>query len=171
MLDALGRAGVAADIFDPKTLPGKAAIWFFSTPWWVPALLATIMIAAMIWLLSPPAPAPTPHNSPVKTAPSPVPSSVATGSFSWQDAPGLSYKSEVAGTVFLALLFIGRNIGATEVAIEDAYLISGITGERKDLEIEISGGEKVAVSDVNPIPSRCQNYSCVRFLSRTETNC
>lgn len=48
MLDTLGRATVVGDIGNPQTVAGQAAHWFFSTPPWVPTLLAAAVTA--VWL-------------------------------------------------------------------------------------------------------------------------
>ena len=48
MLDYLGRASVVSDFGKPDTFSALAAKWVFSTPWWVPAVLASV--GTLAWL-------------------------------------------------------------------------------------------------------------------------
>ena len=51
MLDWIGRVGAFQDAGDPKGLTAKALIWLFSTPWWVPGLIAILFGLALLHLM------------------------------------------------------------------------------------------------------------------------
>jgi len=47
-IDWLGRFAIQEDAERAKTMIDQGLIWLFGTPWWVPALLATFLTAALI---------------------------------------------------------------------------------------------------------------------------
>jgi hypothetical protein len=47
----------------------------------------------------------------------------------------------------------GGNVSEEEIRLDDAYLLSGISGDRLDLKV-IWGGKAYAIKDIKPIPPR-----------------
>jgi hypothetical protein len=52
-LDMLGRASVAHDLAQPESMPWKIVDWILSTPWWVPAILASSIAGVWIYYVLP----------------------------------------------------------------------------------------------------------------------
>lgn len=65
ILDWLGRGVVVTDLTVPESTASHLLRWFLSTPWYVPALLATVLTGVVIYLLlrkpSPAAATPAPE--------------------------------------------------------------------------------------------------------------
>jgi hypothetical protein len=51
VLDLVGRALAVEDFSKPDGLVARGALWLFDTPWWVPAVLATTAVLAMLLLI------------------------------------------------------------------------------------------------------------------------
>jgi hypothetical protein len=61
-----------------------------------------------------------------------------------------------------------RNESNEEITLNDAYLVSGITGERHEMKIHI-GPEDVAISEIGPIPPGAPvSLTAEFYLSETE---
>src|SRR3984893_15621974 len=51
VLDLVGRALAVEDFSKPDGLAARGALWLFDTPWWVPAVLATAAVVAVLLLI------------------------------------------------------------------------------------------------------------------------
>ena len=52
MLDLVGHALTVEDFVNPQGIVARGLVWLFSTPWWVPGLIAGALGGAMIALLN-----------------------------------------------------------------------------------------------------------------------
>jgi hypothetical protein len=71
----------------------------------------------------------------------------------WSKTPILAWSQQADGTIYAhALGFVGKNVGAEDVQLDNIYIVSRVSGTRMDLKVEIPNEESVAAQDTNPIP-------------------
>lgn len=93
-------------------------------------------------------------NTPAEEVASvPKPALTVPPAIAWDAMPVISYDSP-DGQSYHADQFIvrGRNASDHEVSLQGAYIVSGITGEKREMFIEAFGGKNVPVGHVNAIP-------------------
>jgi hypothetical protein len=70
----------------------------------------------------------------------------------WNKMPALGLQRQSTGSIQIRSIgIIGQNIGSEEVQLNDAYIVSGVTGIRIDLKIA-ADSRLVPLQEVNPIP-------------------
>jgi len=100
-------------------------------------------------LLKPPQAAAAPAAPQVNTPSSPKAADHPSGPLSWHD--GLGYSATCCPT-YLAFIISGSNTSTSEIQLKDAYIVSGITGARKSMMVDLAGDGKVLPSETNPFP-------------------
>jgi hypothetical protein len=120
------------------------------------ALGLVIAAGGVIWMLyRAPANAPASATTEIQLGPAPA----REGSpIAWNKAPRLGWHKDTEGRIFArSLTVLGENVSKEEVQFTDAFITSGITGQKITLTIladkrDGTRNSDVAVSDVNPIP-------------------
>ena len=143
------------------------------------AFFVLIAVAGIIWQLRTVDPQVTALQSEVadlKTKladarhPKTTASQPVTALIAWPKEPTISHEMGPGGYgTYNADQFIirAKNISDREIAIEDAYIISGLTGEKLIMKVEISNErgitEYLSLSDINPIPPSADIELVVNF--------
>jgi len=111
--------------------------------------LTTFVIGLGIYFFPPP----TPVQSATKT-PSPAPPpSLEKEDLAWSKTPILGWSKQPDGVIYARTFgVVGTNIGAEEIQLDDIYIVSGITGARIDLKVQVANDGLFAAKDTNPIP-------------------
>ena len=110
--------------------------------------LTTFVIGLGIYFFPPP----TPVQSATKT-PSPAPPpSLEKEALAWSKTPILGWSKQPDGAIYARTFgVVGTNIGADEIQLDDIYIVSGITGARIDLKVQVANEGLFAAKDTNPI--------------------
>jgi hypothetical protein len=74
------------------------------------------------------------------------------GPLAWDGDLGWLTTGDNAGPIFLAMLIVGHNKQASEVHLNDAYIVSGNTGETRLAKVDAGPAGKVLPREINPIP-------------------
>jgi hypothetical protein len=86
---------------------------------------------------------------------------IPDGTFTW-----LPYVQAIDPTNsqsrYAILEVVGNNIGKEEITLEDAYVVSGVTGAKTTLKVDVHTGKPAAIADINPIPPGAFFYSVHR---------
>jgi hypothetical protein len=70
----------------------------------------------------------------------------------WAQHPVIQWSRTMDGNVYVRSVGVtGRNAGKDLIQLEDAYLLSGITGARLDMKVVVPNG-RVSPKETNPIP-------------------
>ena len=111
--------------------------------------LTTFVIGLGIYFFPPP----TEVQSATKT-PSPAPPpSLEKEALAWSKTPILGWSKQPDGMIYARTFgVVGTNIGAEEIQLDGIYIVSGITGARIDMKVQVANEGLFAAKDTNPIP-------------------
>ena len=111
--------------------------------------LATFAVGLGIYFFPPP----TGAQSATNTPPSAVPPTREADPLVWSKTPILGWNKQADGTLYARSFgVVGKNIGSEDVQLDEIYLVSGITGARIELKVQIPDEGMFPVKDTNPIP-------------------
>jgi hypothetical protein len=93
-------------------------------------------------------------RNPAASIPPPPPPDTTDshGLIQWEPRLSWAQSADASGTIFLALTFSGHN-RFKAVQLKNAYIQSGITGERRSLLIDAGYDGRFSPSESNPIPA------------------
>lgn len=95
----------------------------------------------------------TPSDVSITSTPKSPNNSKATDLLKWDDHLGHSYSSAADGTIYTqAIQISAQNVSDHEIQLEDAYIVSGETGEKGTLKIGAVGSGWIFPGETNPIP-------------------
>jgi hypothetical protein len=77
----------------------------------------------------------------------------STEPISWNNSFGFSQTTDAKGELLLlAIIFNGTNTGLTPVQLNDAYIVSELTGAKEALQVSMAPGQLAAITEINQIP-------------------
>lgn len=74
---------------------------------------------------------------------------------SWNGSFGFVQGTDASGdAIFSAVVFSGTNAGSMPVQLKDAYIVSGLTGAKETLQVNLRAGpgQLAAIGQINQIP-------------------
>jgi hypothetical protein len=112
--------------------------------------LATFAVGLGIYFFPPP----TGAQSATNTPPSAVPPTREVDPLVWSKTPILVWNKQADGTLYARSFgVVGKNAGRDDVQLDEIYLVSGITGARIELKVQIPDEGMFPAKDTNPIPA------------------
>ncbi len=74
----------------------------------------------------------------------------------WMDEPEIRYETGPGGLYGAynidSFIVNGKNVGNQEVKLDDAYIVSGVTGDKLQMKIILQGQQTIGLDQINPIP-------------------
>jgi hypothetical protein len=111
--------------------------------------LATFAVGLGIYFFSPL----TGAQLAINTPPSAVPPTREADPLVWSKTPILGWNKQADGTLYARSFgVVGKNAGSEDVQLDEIYLVSGITGARIELKVQIPDEGMFPVKETNPIP-------------------
>jgi hypothetical protein len=111
--------------------------------------LATFAVGLGIYFFPPLTGAQLATNTP----PSAVPPTREADPLVWSKTPILGWNKQADGTLYARSFgVVGKNVGSEDVQLDEIYLVSGITGARIELKVQIPDEGMFPVKETNPIP-------------------
>jgi hypothetical protein len=84
---------------------------------------------------------------------SPATSTGSGAPISWNNSFSVSQTTDAKGELLLlAIIFSGTNTGPTPMQLNDAYIVSELTGAREPLQVSMAPGQLAAITEINQIP-------------------